>query len=343
MSYALGKRLSSLEDILEKANLKIFSCSQLRYEIRAACQKPHVKKYLSSDRYLKLLRLHFSFTSDVDLISKGAKSRDSKDDYLLDLCEQERVELLVTGDKDLLSLSKYCYTKIIEYNEFMKMISEEVSSQHYKEVLSSGINIFPMETEHAEQLEALQHKVFPNLAEEEILHADQYKKHLGIFPEGQFAALDKEKVVGATTTMRYQYDPDHPQHHTFSEIMGGGWLTTHDPHGEWLYGIDVSVDPAYRKMGIAKALYRARQHLCRQLELKGQLTVGMLNGYDSVRSEMTIEEYYEKVKRGEIFDPTVSVQMKIGFEIVDLMKDYLHDPTCENSGAVIVLRADKEI
>jgi hypothetical protein len=34
-----------------------------------------------------------------------------------------------------------------------------------------------------------------------------------------------------------------------------------------------------------------------ELKLKGQLIVGMLNGYDRVRSEMTIEEYYERKKR----------------------------------------------
>jgi GNAT superfamily N-acetyltransferase len=213
----------------------------------------------------------------------------------------------------------------------------------YHENLKSGIDIVSMKPEHAVQLEALQHKVFPHLAEEEILHAEQYKKHLEIFPEGQFVALDVEKVVGATTTMRYHYDIKNPEPHTFSEIMGGGWLTTHDPEGEWLYGIDVSVDPEYRKMGIAKALYRARQYLCRQLGLKGQLTVGMLNGYDRLRGEMTIEEYYQKVKCKESFDPTVSVQEKVGFEIVGFMKDYLNDPTCGNSGAVIVLDVSKEI
>ena len=49
------------------------------------------------------------------------------------------------------------------------------------------------------------------------------------------------------------------------------------------------------------------------------------------------------MKRKEIFDPTVSVQEKVGFEIVGFMKDYLNDPTCGNSGAVIVLDASKEI
>lgn len=206
---------------------------------------------------------------------------------------------------------------------------------NYKQTLPSGIEIVPMQTEHAQQLEALQYIVFPTLAEEEILHADQYRKHIEIFPEGQFVALDNDKVIGATSSIRYHFNLN--EHHTFFEIMGGGWFTTHEPNGEWLYGMDVSVHPDYRSKGIAKALYRARQYTCKQLGLKGQMTVGMLNGYAAVSDQMTIDEYYQKVKNHELFDPTVSVQEKVGFEIVGLMKDYLNDPTCGNAGAVIVM------
>src|SRR6187399_1834958 len=83
---------------------------------------------------------------------------------------------------------------------------------------SSGIIIIPMQQEHAEQLEALQRIVFPNLVEEELLHAEQYKRHVDIFPEGQFVALDGDKVVGATSTIRYRFDINHQEHHTFFEI-----------------------------------------------------------------------------------------------------------------------------
>jgi GNAT superfamily N-acetyltransferase len=196
---------------------------------------------------------------------------------------------------------------------------------------------------HAEQLEALQRIVFPNLAEDELLHAEQYKKHIQLFPEGQFVALDGDKVAGATSSIRYHFDINLQEHHSFYEVMGGGWFTTHDPNGDWLYGMDVSVHPGYRGKGIARALYRARQATCRALGLKGQMTVGMLNGYGAVKDSMGIDEYYEKVRSHQLFDPTVSVQEKIGFEIVGLMKDYLNDATCGNAGAVIVLPVDKEI
>ncbi|CAN5811284.1 GNAT family N-acetyltransferase [soil metagenome] len=213
----------------------------------------------------------------------------------------------------------------------------------YKETLSSGITIVPMQEEHAEQLEALQRIVFPNLAEEELLHAEQYKKHVELFPEGQFVALDNDEVIGATSSIRYHFSLNDNEHHTFFEIMGGGWFTTHEPTGEWLYGMDVSVHADYRSKGIARALYRARQYTCKQLGLKGQMTVGMLNGYAAVSEKMSIDEYYEKVKSHELFDPTVSVQEKVGFEIVGLMKDYLTDPTCGNAGAVIVLPIEATI
>ena len=206
-----------------------------------------------------------------------------------------------------------------------------------REIISGNILITNTGPEHAEQLEQLQHIVFPDLAESEILHAAHYRKHLEIFPEGQFVALDGEKVVGGTTTMRCHFNLDHPAQHTFAETMAGGWLTTHDPEGECIYGIDVSVHPAYRGRGIARAFYRVRQKLALQLGCRGQLTVGMLNGYAHYKNALSIEAYFQKVKDHIIFDPTVSVQEKIGFRIVSLMKDYLNDPTCGNAGALIVM------
>ena len=234
--------------------------------------------------------------------------------------------------------------EINRYNHLFTMDAEHHSAEKkYADVLPTGIIITNMLPAHATQLEALQRIVFPALAEAELLHADQYKKHLEVFPEGQFVALDADKVIGATTSMRYHYDIENPGHHTFQEVMGGGWLTTHEPDGEWLYGMDVSVHPSYRKMGIAKALYRARQHTVHQFGLKGQITVGMLNGYAAVKEKISVDEYYKKVASGEWFDPTVSVQQKVGFEMKGLIKEYLHDPTCGNAGALIVLFAETKV
>lgn len=212
----------------------------------------------------------------------------------------------------------------------------------YRKVLSSGIAISATAPEHTEHLGALQALVYPNLAENQRCKGIHYRKHIEMFPEGQFVALDGEKPIAATTSIRLSkafLDSEH----SFDEIFVGGFCTTHDPKGEWMYGVDVSVDPAYRGRGIARALYIARHETCRALGLKGQYSMGMLNGYAAVESRYSLDDYYAKVVAKEIFDPTISMQMKIGFEPKGLVKNYLDDPTCGNACVRLVLPTERDI
>ena len=55
---------------------------------------------------------------------------------------------------------------------------------------SVGLIVRRSEAGFADQLEALQRKVFPRLADAEIITAAHYRRHLAVFPEGQFVALE---------------------------------------------------------------------------------------------------------------------------------------------------------
>ncbi len=206
--------------------------------------------------------------------------------------------------------------------------------KNYYKKLENGLVVTQITAEYAERLGDLQQRVFPTLAAEELMQPKHYLRHIEIFPEGQFLVLDGEKVVGATTTIRYHYSE---KHHTFLDISDNLWMTSHEPDSEWLYGMDVGVDTSYRKMGIARELYRARHWLCAELNLAGQMTVGMLNGYADYPETISVEDYFAKVKAGEVADKTVSVQQKIGFKIMSLMENYLDDPQCGNAGALLIL------
>ncbi|MCE7873070.1 GNAT family N-acetyltransferase [bacterium CPR1] len=210
----------------------------------------------------------------------------------------------------------------------------------YCRQLDNGLVVSSTRPEHARQLEQLQSLVFPTLDDLQRMKAPHYLKHLELFPEGQFVLLDGEKVVGMTTTLRLNFDFDHVTH-DFEDVMQGGWMTSHDPQGEWLYGADIGTHPEYRRMGIARALYQARHDTVRRLGLKGQVTVGMLSGYGGRKQEMRAEDYYAEVCAGRIQDPTVSMQMRVGFEPRGLLADYLRDPVCDNYGAVLVLSAER--
>lgn len=208
--------------------------------------------------------------------------------------------------------------------------------------LADGLRVVNTTAEHYEQLEALQRAVFPTLAAEELFTAEQYGKHVALFAEGQFVVVDGERVVGMTSTIRYDFDFDQPDH-TFAEVSAAGWLTSHRPAGQWLYGMDIGVDPAFRGRGIAWALYAARQCVVRRLVLAGQVTVGLMNGYGSVAGSLTPEAYYDELVAGERSDPTVSAQQRIGFAPRGLVRGYVSDPRCGDCGVLLVLPVDREV
>ena len=182
----------------------------------------------------------------------------------------------------------------------------------------------------------MQRTCFPTLDDAERFKAAHYRKHIELFPDGQFVALDGDRVVGATTTLRLDFDFEHIDH-TFAEIIQGGWLTSHEPDGDWLYGADVGVDPASRGRGIATALYAARQETVWRLGLRGQVTAGMIRGYGEVKATMSAEDYYAGVVAGRIKDPTLSMQLGVGFEPRALLANYLNDPVCDNYSVLLVL------
>ena len=211
-----------------------------------------------------------------------------------------------------------------------------------------GLEVVATQPHHAAGLAELQRIVFPTLAPEERFEARHYLRHLELFPEGQLCVVDRsgavhrERVVGMTSTIRMDFDFAHPDH-TFADVIQGGWLTSHDPRGRWLYGADMGTHPDYRRRGVARALYAARHEVVRRLGLAGQLTVGMPSGYGAVKHEVSAQRYYDELVAGTRADPTISAQLRIGFQPRGLVPGYINDPVCDGYGVVLVLPAEREV
>ena len=209
-------------------------------------------------------------------------------------------------------------------------------------VLSGGLILRPTTAELAAQLEELQRTCFPTLDDAQRFKAPHYRKHVELFPEGQFVVLDHDRVVAATTTVRRHFDFAEVGH-TFADVFAGGWLTSHEPDGPWLYGLDIGVHPAYRRRGIGTALYAARHDTVRRLGLKGQITAGIIHDYGTVKHRMSAEEYYRGIVDGSIVDATLSMQLAVGFEPRGLLPGYVNDPGCDNYSVLLVLPADRPV
>lgn len=201
------------------------------------------------------------------------------------------------------------------------------------------IRIVQMSSQHFDALAQLQKIVFPTLNSEEWFTPAMYRAQTETFPDGQMCALidddEGEIVVGASTTFRTNqtFEGDMPYYFDF---IGRGFLSNHEPDGEWLYGVDINVHPDYRRHGIGSRLYDARLLLVKQLNLRGELVAGLLPGYEAHQTTLTVEEYVDQVVAETLNDPTLTWQLRNGFQVRRLMRGYIHDQRSNDTNTLIV-------
>ncbi len=140
------------------------------------------------------------------------------------------------------------------------------------------------------------------------------------YPEGQFVAVYEESVVGYCATFIINGEIGLAPH-TWAEITGAGFASRHDPNGDYLYGMEVCIDPDYRRLRIGQRLYNERKKLCEYLHLKGIIFAGRMPGL-ARRKKMKPEDYIEQVQNSKIRDQVVNFQLRNGFEIIGVLPAY---------------------
>jgi GNAT superfamily N-acetyltransferase len=146
---------------------------------------------------------------------------------------------------------------------------------------------------------------------------------LAQFPDGQYVAEYDGLVVGYCATFCIA-EAVALAPHGWREITGGGYASRHDPNGDWLYGMEVCVDPARRGLRIGRRLYDRRKRLCLQLDLKGIVFGGRLPGLAKRMKQFgSAEAYVEAVKEGKARDLALSFQLGNQFEVIGVLPDYL--------------------
>ncbi|MEM7040369.1 MAG: GNAT family N-acetyltransferase, partial [Bacteroidota bacterium] len=143
------------------------------------------------------------------------------------------------------------------------------------------------------------------------------------FPHGQFVIVIDDKVVGYCATFRISEELA-LKSHNWTEITGNGYASRHDPDGDWLYGMEVAVDPDYRGYRLGQRLYNERKRLCQNLGLKGIVFGGRLPTLTHrLKKFGSVEEYVEQVIQKKQRDPVLSFQLHNGFEVIGIIPHYL--------------------
>ena len=100
---------------------------------------------------------------------------------------------------------------------------------------------------------------------------------LANFALGQFVAEHEGGIVGYCSTFRVREELALAPH-SWREISGGGYGSRHDPAGDWLYGMEVCVDPDFRGQGLGRVLV---QSMAKDLIKHGG--IGAVEAFGAVR------------------------------------------------------------
>jgi ribosomal protein S18 acetylase RimI-like enzyme len=202
------------------------------------------------------------------------------------------------------------------------------------------ITVRPQSLDDLARIPALLRRVYkpPLHGPEAIWPQRSLLQHLSYFPEGQLVAETEDgKLVGTSTALRTT-SAKALAPHTWMEITGGGSLASHDPEGDVLYGVNIAVDPDHQSSGVGRALYDARLRLARELGCSSLVAGARIPGYGRYAHELSPEAYVRGVVLGHIFDPTLSKQLRVGFEVLGVLRDYAPDPETLGHAALIRYR-----
>ena len=163
---------------------------------------------------------------------------------------------------------------------------------------------------------------------------EQLHNHVTLFPEGALCIEVNGEIAGSMTGLLVDFDPKHPDH-TWEGITDNGYISNHNPHGNTLYVVDISVRPSYRKLGLGKWLMLAMYDVVVHKRLDRLLGGGRMPGYYKKAREMTPKQYLEAIVKGELKDPVITFLLRCGRTPVKIVDNYLEDTESSNYGVLM--------
>lgn len=181
---------------------------------------------------------------------------------------------------------------------------------------------------------------------------EMYQSRLRTFPQGTLITEIDGKIEGVVVVQMMNFSST-PDIRTWNEATDYGYIKkSHNPEGNSLYGVNLSVSPKNQGR-VAVALLEAVgklaiRHNLKQIVLGGRIPsfVRYLKQYcknknvsvisDKERDKIA-EDYIQATNRREDpLDPEIRFYQKVGMKIAKLLPNYFEDPASLNYGVLFV-------
>ena len=163
---------------------------------------------------------------------------------------------------------------------------------------------------------------------------EQFLSRIETFPEGNFLAQINGTIVGVVATEIVDYDLNNPTL-SWNEITDNGSIKrTHNPNGNTLYGVDLSVSP------FGGNASRLLMEQIGKLAIRHNLKCGILGAriprYHKFADKMTVDDYVNARRNNRPLDPELIFYTRLGLKIVGPIPNYIEDPESCNCGVLMV-------
>lgn len=191
------------------------------------------------------------------------------------------------------------------------------------EDFETKVVVRPIVAEDFERIIEIQQRCFPGMP---TWSRSQVESQLQVFPAGQLCIEYDGQVVASSSSLIVDFD-DFDDWQDWKLIADSGYIRTHNPRGDTLYGIEIMVHPEFQGFKLARRLYNARKELARNLNLRRIIIGGRIPGYKSHHGKMSASEYVDQVISKRLFDPVLTAQISNGFALRRLIPNYFPSDT----------------
>jgi putative PIN family toxin of toxin-antitoxin system len=124
VSFLISDKYKRLDTLLWGNRTIILFSTELLEELNKVSKYPKLRKYFPPYAVEEMIANLGSYIELVRVTSKTDICRDPNDNFLLSLAKDGKANFLITGDTDLLSLTKFNKTKILTLTDFLTVTSK---------------------------------------------------------------------------------------------------------------------------------------------------------------------------------------------------------------------------
>ena len=196
-----------------------------------------------------------------------------------------------------------------------------------------GLKIRPVRFKDMKEILRVEREAWP-----EGLRAtkEMFRSRLKTFPEGFLCAVMDEEMQGFVVTEIFDYDIRRSSL-SWQQATDHGYIRkTHNPNGDTLYGVSLSVSTRAQKT-VAVPLLEATGKLVIKYGLKQGVFGSRIPRYHKYAPKMSVEKYIKaKTGTGRLLDPELGIYQSVGLRPVRIIPGYIKDPESLDYGILVV-------